>query len=1030
MISLRREGKTLTCLCLTVIVALAAQAQQLYQGPAQGSIPGGARASTDNFGVSAKVGVPKMRLPHQGDKNYRPVSDEHNRVTPAAPLHANEFYDASIGSRASEAPILLKGFQGIPDIGALIPPDPHMAAGPEHLVLTVNSQFSIFDKQGTELRRIDADQWYSNVLANASPGDPQVVYDHHAERFMMIWHETDGRNPFSLYLSISDDSNPLGEWSNWRLPGGQNGASVNNFLNDYPKIGVDENALYVTSRMFQPQAQNFSYRYLQLRIIPKTQLLDNQAGPLTWSDIWDIRDPSNLNTTMGFMVPAVTFGTPATEYLISNSPYATDTFVTLWELIDPLSAAILIGTNIPVTATTGPSNANQLGGGTPLLDVGGDRFRNAVYMNGSLWSAHSVAGGAGGQFVFARYVRLDVTTASLLEDVAFGADRFWYYYPAIQPDKNGNLFITFTRSGLSEYPSARYTGRLKADPPGLQASLVLRGGEANYIKTFGDTRNRWGDYVGIALDPVDSTKVWMLGQYAAAEIGAGENADRWGTWVGSANYTPIPGRHLRFEPDSIRYDTLEAGQISMPIIVTLSNIGSDDLTITAISGSDANFQLSGVPTLPQSLRSFGDLTFSATFTPTMAGVLTTTIRIASDDSDRSESTIALSGRALGQLAFSGTVRDSVTNAPIKARLQFSRAGEATPRALATTQNDGSYAVTILEGEYAVTVLPEIPYPLLRQGNIAHTLPGTTLNFLMKPAPVALVEDDTAGTSRDIYGKDLADLGYTYAYWNPLTEGGTVPANRLPLLAEPRLLLWATSEKRADVLAAGDATVIKGHLDQGYPVILTGENVAENAPSSDSLLAGYFGVRFNSNTTLIPIRGFAGDPIGNGLTTGAAGNSKDQLTLVAHAPGITVNKSFRYGTSNADTVRIAAVRAQHSAAGWRAAFFGFRMENLTQLNRRQILDRTIKWLVDTPPVSVADKPAAGAPRTYRLEQNHPNPFNPSTTIAFEVPGGILVTLKVFDLLGREVATLVNGFKPAGRYRVIFEAGHLPAGEYLY
>jgi hypothetical protein len=197
-----------------------------------------------------------------------------------------------------------------------------------------------------------------------------------------------------------------------------------------------------------------------------------------------------------------------------------------------------------------------------------------------------------------------------------------------------------------------------------------------------------------------------------------------------------------------------------------------------------------------------------------------------------------------------------------------------------------------------------------------------------------------------------------------------------------------------------------------------------------LLARYLGVQFNSNTTLVSIRGFAGDPIGNGSTTGAAGNSKDQLTLVAPAPGISVNKVFRYGTSNADTVRIAAVRTQHSTAGWRAAFFGFRMENLTQVNRQQIIDRTIRWVTGAPPVSVADRPVSGMPNTYRLAQNHPNPFNPTTTIAFEVPTGVLVSLKVFDLLGREVATLVNGFKPAGRYRVTFEAGHLPAGEYLY
>lgn len=71
-----------------------------------------------------------------------------------------------------------------------------------------------------------------------------------------------------------------------------------------------------------------------------------------------------------------------------------------------------------------------------------------------------------------------------------------------------------------------------------------------------------------------------------------------------------------------------------------------------------------------------------------------------------------------------------------------------------------------------------------------------------------------------------------------------------------------------------------------------------------------------------------------------------------------------------------------------------------------------------------------PSAYALEQNYPNPFNPSTAIRFIQPNANHVTLKVYDLLGQEIATLVNEFKNAGAYEVTFDASNLPSGIYLY
>lgn len=74
--------------------------------------------------------------------------------------------------------------------------------------------------------------------------------------------------------------------------------------------------------------------------------------------------------------------------------------------------------------------------------------------------------------------------------------------------------------------------------------------------------------------------------------------------------------------------------------------------------------------------------------------------------------------------------------------------------------------------------------------------------------------------------------------------------------------------------------------------------------------------------------------------------------------------------------------------------------------------------------------AELPRTLVLEQNYPNPFNPSTQIRFQLPASGHVNVQVFDLLGRQVAQLVNGPLPAGSHEVTFDASSLPSGLYLY
>jgi hypothetical protein len=71
-----------------------------------------------------------------------------------------------------------------------------------------------------------------------------------------------------------------------------------------------------------------------------------------------------------------------------------------------------------------------------------------------------------------------------------------------------------------------------------------------------------------------------------------------------------------------------------------------------------------------------------------------------------------------------------------------------------------------------------------------------------------------------------------------------------------------------------------------------------------------------------------------------------------------------------------------------------------------------------------------PGEFKLNQNYPNPFNPSTVITYSIPGVEFVTLKVYDMLGNEIAVLVEGERDAGTHNVEFNSSGLSSGTYFY
>lgn len=149
-----------------------------------------------------------------------------------------------------------------------------------------------------------------------------------------------------------------------------------------------------------------------------------------------------------------------------------------------------------------------------------------------------------------------------------------------------------------------------------------------------------------------------------------------------------------------------------------------------------------------------------------------------------------------------------------------------------------------------------------------------------------------------------------------------------------------------------------------------------------------------------------------------GSTGELLTNTTWERGQTLSKTIRYVIPDNIAIKYASVVAMVYKVG-------------NTLNTSEI-QNAAKWkLLDTTATSVSYD--VESINEFKLYQNYPNPFNPSTVIVYQLPVNGKVTLKVYDLLGREVATLVNEYKEADRYEVEFNIGQtisLSSGVYFY
>lgn len=242
-----------------------------YQGPSQGSVSSGAIQSTDNFtnSFSSVEGEQQLSpLNRSGDLQKKYIFGwdasqlpEYRYIEDSPVLKDN--------SGNGGQTVLLNSFPGI-SMTNFIPPDPTIAAGPEHIIICANSTFKILDKSGNVLKSIAASVWWAPAWPDEN-GDPQVIYDHYAQRWVLVWMQVNSTaQTAGNLIAYSDDSNPLGTWYMYRLDTKMHGSVPSNTWGDYPKIGYDEDALYIMTRCIPFSGGNMynKIRITKLRIHP------------------------------------------------------------------------------------------------------------------------------------------------------------------------------------------------------------------------------------------------------------------------------------------------------------------------------------------------------------------------------------------------------------------------------------------------------------------------------------------------------------------------------------------------------------------------------------------------------------------------------------------------------------------------------------------------------------------------------------------------------------------------------------------
>ncbi len=468
------------------------------------------------------------------------------------------------------------------------PPDQALCAGNGYIFEAVNDVARVYRTDGSPATGVvDLNTFYGYPPAIIRTGpnagqrgpsitDPVCLFDQTTQRFFVVvltldhvgtTAATNGNN--HLDIAVSNTSNPTGGWTIYKLPVQNNGTQgtpdhhcgSGHCLGDYPHIGADANAIYLTTNEFAFSGPGFYGS--QIYAIGKAGLTG--TGPLyaTLFNTLGLGPDGAGFTVWPATVPGSTYATAngGTEYFLSSRAVFTDDgtsdSILEWAVSNSSSlnttapAATLSLAAIPVDEYAVPPFARQKLGNFPLSDCLADttimpncfsaiagagshnnatfttahphslnsndsRFGQVVYANGKLWGAlgTAITVGADERAGIGYYV-VNPSNAKLILQGQAGQAGTDMTYPTVGVTDSGRGVISFTLTGDNTFPSAAYAP-LDAhvgmgDVHIAQAGAGSWDGFTSYVQ-FGAGRPRWGDYGATA---VMNGTIWAASEYVA-----------------------------------------------------------------------------------------------------------------------------------------------------------------------------------------------------------------------------------------------------------------------------------------------------------------------------------------------------------------------------------------------------------------------------------------------------------------------------------------------------------------------------------
>ncbi|MGA9768285.1 MAG: alkaline phosphatase family protein, partial [Blastocatellia bacterium] len=467
---------------------------------------------------------------------HEPLEDSEEFENKAIPTGANTPGDENRASTPSGitavSPALASSFPALDDDNTRIPSDTHGAAGPNHLMVALNSQVRVQTRNGGTINTVSLNGFWA-AFGHPNVFDTRIYYDSFAARWIFISLADFRAATSALLIGVSQTGDPTGNWNLFNI----DADAADLVFVDYPNVGFNKDWIVATANAYRISDKEFVTS--NIYVFNKTALYAGSGSPFTL-----FQDSSGTS-----QVPAITYdNTLSTIYIIENwNGNAGGTGALRLSKITGAvgSESLSLGIAFPSTpnpwdnAPPGSGNfAPQLGSSQNIND--GDAVaQNLVYRNGSLWCAQTVFLPAGGAATRSAVQWWQLSTSGAIQQrgrVDDPSGNVFYGFPSIAVNKNNDVLIGYSRFSASQYAGASYSFRASSDPVNtLRDPAVLKDGQAPYVKTNGGTRNKWGDYSSTIVDPLNDLDMWTIQAYAASPSGG---IDRWGTWWGRLALAP------------------------------------------------------------------------------------------------------------------------------------------------------------------------------------------------------------------------------------------------------------------------------------------------------------------------------------------------------------------------------------------------------------------------------------------------------------------------------------------------------------